>query len=126
MAVDPLTAGISLVETVVGRIWPDKTEQEKAQMAAALTLVQGQLDINKIEAASSNPFTSGWRPFIGWICGTAFGIQFVFGPLASWGSRLYGNPVDFPPMDMGSMMPVLLGMLGLGGLRTYEKVKGAA
>jgi hypothetical protein len=116
----------SLVETVVGRIWPDKSEQERAQLAAALALVQGQLDINKVEAASPNAFTSGWRPAIGWICGAAFGIQFVFGPLASWGSRLYGHPVDFPPMDIGAMMPVLLGMLGLGGLRTYEKVKGAA
>jgi len=116
----------SLVETVVGRIWPDKSEQERAQLAAALALVQGQLDINKVEAANPNAFTSGWRPAIGWICGAAFGIQFVFGPLASWGSRLYGHPVDFPPMDIGAMMPVLLGMLGLGGLRTYEKVKGAA
>jgi hypothetical protein len=116
----------SLVETVVGRIWPDKTEQERAQIAAALALVQGQIDINKAEAANPNAFTSGWRPAIGWICGAAFGIQFVFGPLASWGSRLYGHPVDFPPMDIGAMMPVLLGMLGLGGLRTYEKVKGAA
>ncbi len=123
MAIDAVA---SLVETVVGRIWPDKSEQERAQLAAALALVQGQLDINKVEAASPNAFTSGWRPAIGWICGAAFGIQFVFGPLASWGSRLYGHPVDFPPMDIGAMMPVLLGMLGLGGLRTYEKVKGAA
>ena len=123
MAVDAVA---SLVETVVGRIWPDKSEQERAQLAAALALVQGQLDINKVEAANPNAFTSGWRPAIGWICGAAFGIQFVFGPLASWGSRLYGHPVDFPPMDIGAMMPVLLGMLGLGGLRTYEKVKGAA
>ncbi len=123
MAVDAVA---SLVETVVGRIWPDKTEQERAQIAAALALVQGQIDINKAEAANPNAFTSGWRPAIGWICGAAFGIQFVFGPLASWGSRLYGHPVDFPPMDIGAMMPVLLGMLGLGGLRTYEKVKGAA
>jgi hypothetical protein len=121
-----IDAVASLVETVVGRIWPDKSEQERAQLAAALALVQGQLDINKVEAASPNAFTSGWRPAIGWICGAAFGIQFVFGPLASWGSRLYGHPVDFPPMDIGAMMPVLLGMLGLGGLRTYEKVKGAA
>ena len=123
MAIDAVA---SLVETVVGRIWPDKTEQERAQIAAALALVQGQIDINKAEAANPNAFTSGWRPAIGWICGAAFGIQFVFGPLASWGSRLYGHPVDFPPMDIGAMMPVLLGMLGLGGLRTYEKVKGAA
>ncbi len=126
MALDPVTAGISLLGDVINKVWPDKSEQEKTQMLAALSLVQGQMEINKAEAASSNPFTSGWRPFIGWICGAAFGIQFVFGPLAVWGSRLYGHPVDFPTMDMGSMMPVLLGMLGLGGLRTFEKVKGAA
>jgi hypothetical protein len=126
VALDPVTAGISLLGDVINKVWPDKSEQEKTQMLAALSLVQGQMEINKAEAASSNPFTSGWRPFIGWICGAAFGIQFVFGPLAVWVSRLYGHPVDFPAMDMGEMMPVLLGMLGLGGLRTFEKVKGAA
>jgi hypothetical protein len=120
------TAIVGLVETVVNKIWPDKSEQERAQMTAALALVQGQLDINKVEAASPNAFTSGWRPAIGWICGAAFSIQFVFGPLAVWGSRLYGHPVDFPAMDMGEMMPVLLGMLGLSGLRTFEKVKSVA
>ncbi len=124
MAID--TAIVGLVETVVNKIWPDKSEQERAQMTAALALVQGQLDINKVEAASPNAFTSGWRPAIGWICGAAFSIQFVFGPLAVWGSRLYGHPVDFPAMDMGEMMPVLLGMLGLSGLRTFEKVKSVA
>ena len=124
MAID--TAIVGLVETVVNKIWPDKSEQERAQMTAALALVQGQLDINKVEAASPTAFTSGWRPAIGWICGAAFSIQFVFGPLAVWGSRLYGHPVDFPAMDMGEMMPVLLGMLGLSGLRTFEKVKSVA
>ena len=126
MALDPVTAGISLLGDVINKVWPDKSEQEKTQMLAALSLVQGQMEINKAEAASSNPFTSGWRPFIGWTCGVAFAVQFVFGPLAVWGSRLYGHPVDFPAMDMGSMMPVLLGMLGLGGLRSFEKVKGVA
>ena len=126
MALDPVTAGISLLGDVINKVWPDKSEQEKTQMLAALSLVQGQMEINKAEAASSNPFTSGWRPFIGWTCGVAFAVQFVFGPLAVWSSRLYGHPVDFPAMDMGEMMPVLLGMLGLGGLRTFEKVKGAA
>lgn len=69
MALDPLTAGIDLVNTAINKIWPDKSEQEKQQLAAAVVIVQGQLDINKTEAASSSTFVAGWRPFIGWVCG---------------------------------------------------------
>lgn len=112
------------VKDVVGMIFPNKTEEEKAQIAAALALVQGQLDTNKAEAASPSIFVAGWRPFVGWVCGTGFGVQFVIGPLAEWGSGLLGHPVKFPPMDLGTMMPLLLGMLGLGGMRSAEKING--
>jgi len=71
MALDPLTAGLDLVNTAINKIWPDKSEQEKQQLAAAVVIVQGQLDINKAEAASPSVFVSGWRPWIGWVCGTA-------------------------------------------------------
>jgi len=125
MAADPITAVSDLATTVIGRLWPDKTEQEKAQMAAALAVVQGQLDANTAAASNPNWFVAGGRPFIMWVCGFGFAIQFVIGPLAEWGSALYGHPVKFPQMDMGTMMPLLFGMLGLGAYRTVEKVQGA-
>lgn len=125
MDVTGIGAVADLAKTVVSRIWPDKTAEEQGQLAAALTLVQGQLDTNKAEAANQNMFVAGWRPFVGWICGTGFGVQFVFGPLGSWAAQLWtGHPTPFPPMDLGTMMPLLLGMLGLGGMRTVEKVQG--
>jgi len=84
------------------------------------------MDINKAEAASSSVFVSGWRPAIGWICGAGFAVQFVIGPLAEWISALANHPIKFPQMDTGTMMPLLLGMLGLGGLRTAEKLADKA
>lgn len=126
MALDPLTASIDLAKTVVQTIWPDKTEQEKAQLAAALSLVQGQIDINKAEAASPSTFTSGWRPFIGWVCGTACAWNWIGLPVAKFACAYFGHPLGLSPADLSEMWPLLMGMLGLGGLRTFEKVKRVA
>jgi hypothetical protein len=124
MDITGLGAVADLAKTVIGAIFPNKTEEEKAQLAAALALVQGQLDTNKAEASSTNLFVAGWRPFVGWVCGTGFGVQFVIGPLGEWVATMAGHPVHFPQLDLGTLMPLLLGMLGLGGMRTYEKVSG--
>ena len=133
MTIDPVSALFNIGSKVMDRLWPDpvqaaaaKMELFKMQQSGELSIIAGQLDINKAEAANPNAFVSGWRPFIGWVCGVGFGVQFVFGPLAEWGSALYGHPIKFPPMDTGTMMPLLLGMLGLGGLRTAEKIQGVA
>ena len=133
MALDPVSALLDIGGKVIERIWPNPTEAAaaklelfKLQQSGELAVIAGQLEINKAEAANPNAFVSGWRPFIGWVCGVGFGVQFVFGPLAEWGSALYGHPIKFPPMDTGTMMPLLLGMLGLGGLRTAEKINGVA
>lgn len=126
MALDPVTAVAGLAETVISRLWPDKTEQERAQMAAALTVVQGQLDANKAEAGSASVFVSGWRPFIGWVCGSACAWNWVGLPCAKFALALAGETVALSPADLGEMWPLLLGMLGLGGLRTVEKINGVA
>lgn len=115
-----------LANTVIGRIWPDKTEQEKAQLAAALALVQGQLEINKAEAASPSVFTSGWRPFIGWVCGAACAWNWLGLKVALFVAAYFGHSLNLAPADVGEMMPVLMGMLGIGGLRTIEKINGVA
>ena len=133
MALDPLSALLDIGGKVIDRVWPDPAQQAaaklelfKLQQSGELAQIAGQMEINKVEAANPSVFVSGWRPAIGWICGAGFAVQFVVGPLAEWGSALYGHPVKFPPMDTGTMMPLLLGMLGLGGLRTAEKIQGVA
>ncbi len=116
-----------LATTVVNKIWPDKTEEEKQQLAAAVTLVQGQLAVNQAEAGSASVFVAGWRPFIGWVCGSALVFHYIVRPMLPWLLALLGKPVPpIPPLDMGDLITILLGMLGLGGLRTFEKTKGAA
>ncbi len=126
MALDPLTAGVDLATTIIGKIWPDKTAQEQAQLAAAVQIVQGQLDINKAEAASPSAFTSGWRPGIGWICALALFFQYVGRPLLAWGGIVTGHQLPPLPGIDDNLWQLMLGMLGLGGLRTYEKVTGAS
>ena len=133
MALDPVTALFEVGSKVLDRVLPDpaqqvaaKLELMKLQQNGELAQITGQMEINKVEAASSSIFVSGWRPSIGWVCGAGFAVQFVIGPLAEWGSALYGHPVKFPQMDTGTMMPLLLGMLGLGGLRTAEKLADKA
>lgn len=93
----------------------------------AQELAKGQLEINKAEAASGSIFKGGWRPFIGWVCGFAFAYHFILQPILIFGVTAAG--VQLPPLpefDMSQLMPVLLGMLGLGGLRTVEKIKDKA
>jgi hypothetical protein len=82
--------------------------------------------INEIEAASNSLFVSGWRPAVAWCCTAGFALQFVVGPLLTWTSDLLGYPVPFPSMDMGTLSAMLFGLLGLSGMRTFEKVQGVA
>jgi hypothetical protein len=99
---------------------------ELAQLDADLKLATGQMEVNKVEAASASLFVSGWRPAIGWICGAAFAFKFVVGPSAVVLMAIAGHPITLPVFDFTEMSTILLGMLGLGGLRTVEKVKGVA
>ena len=133
MTLDPVTALFEVGSKVLDRVLPDPAQQAaaklelmKLQQNGELAQITGQMEINKVEAASSSLFVSGWRPSIGWVCGAGFAVQFVIGPLAEWGAALAGHPVKFPQMDTGTMMPLLLGMLGLGGLRTAEKLADKA
>ena len=115
-----------LSRSVIERIWPNKTEQEKAELQAALVVVQGQLSINQAEAGSSSVFVAGWRPFIGWVCGSACAWNWIGLPMTKAGLLLAGYTLNLAPADLTEMLPVLMGMLGLGALRTTEKIKGVA
>lgn len=97
-------------------------EQEKAIQEANLA----QIEVNKEEAKHRNIFVSGWRPFIGWICGGALAYHFVLQPVLAFTASALGSPIILPTFDMQSLLTVLMGMLGLGAMRSYEKVYGVA
>lgn len=116
------------------RFIPDKNERARAkeqfesQMLIAMTgLVQGQLEINKAQAQHSSVFVAGARPAIMWICGAGIGWNFVIKPIVMWVAFIFGADLtDAPELDTSELTTILLGMLGLGGLRTYEKRLGVA
>ncbi len=99
---------------------------ELAQLDADLKIATGQMAVNQVEAANTSLFVAGWRPFIGWICGAAFAYKFVLAPAVAFGLTAAGHPIELPVLDFTEMSTVLLGMLGIGGLRTIEKIKGVA
>lgn len=98
---------------------------ELAQLAADTDLAKGQLAINQAEAGNANIFVSGWRPFIGWTCGAGLAYQFVFSPLLTWTAGWFGHTIAAPSLDLGTLVTLLFGMLGLGSMRTAEVITGA-
>jgi hypothetical protein len=97
------------------------TMAEKAAHEAAMA----QIGVNKAEAGHRSIFVAGWRPFVGWVCAIALAYHFVLQPILVFGMAAANvAPLTLPQFDMDSLMTVLLGMLGLGGLRSYEKTKG--
>jgi|TARA_R110002020_G_scaffold244465_1_gene458156 hypothetical protein len=122
---------LPVVGDVLDRFFPNKEEKEKAAREIEAKLAEhlakidiAQLEVNKQEAAHRSMFVAGWRPFVGWTCGLALFYTYVAQPIAMFVMAQTGDLVQLPHLDLSTMMPVLLGMLGLGGLRTYEKFKG--
>lgn len=99
-------------------------EQKLLELEAAGDEAQNK--INEIEAANPSIFVSGWRPFIGWTCGVAFAFNYIATPFLQQIIIVVGSNLKLPELDISTMMPVLMGLLGLGGLRSYEKFKGVA
>jgi|TARA_B100001059_G_C17681361_1_gene499906 hypothetical protein len=87
-------------------------------------LAKGQLEVNKVEAAHNNMFVAGWRPAVGWICAMGMAGNFILIPMANFILALVESEIVIPLIALSEMMPVLLGMLGLGAMRTVEKAKG--
>ena len=118
-----VVAGI--IDKVAGHV--DKftlDKEEKAQLIQEIN--KAQIEVNKVEAGSSSLFVSGWRPVVGWTCGVALCYHFVLQPFLMFVLSSTGNPMELPVFHMETLTTVLMGMLGLGGLRTYEKVKRSA
>ena len=129
---------MSLIASLIGPVTGllDKFVEDKDQRNAlaheiatmseryANEQVIAQLEVNKTEAAHKSLFVAGWRPFIGWVCGFGMAGNFITIPFCNFVLALLEQSIIIPLIPLDQMMPVLMGMLGLGGLRTYEKVKG--
>ena len=128
---------MSLVATLVGPVTGllDKFIEDKdqkamlAQKIATMSeehhqdLMKAQIEVNKVEASNSNLFVSGWRPFIGWTCGLGMFGNFITIPFANFVLALLEINIVIPLVPLETMMPVLMGMLGLGAMRSYEKTR---
>ena len=130
---DPISALLSIGNTIITRLFPDPAQAAQAQLAllkmqqdGELAAISGQMEINKVEAGSSSVFVAGWRPFAGWVCGLGLAYVSILEPILRLTATLVGYTGEFPSIDTTLTMQVLLGMLGMGGLRTLDKIKGVA
>jgi len=137
--VSGLLALIPLVGGIIDKVFPDadaaasaklellKLAQsgELAQLNAETSLALGQIEVNKVEAASSSVFVAGWRPGAGWVCVGGLCYSVLGQPLLAWLSAVKGWPLP-PIVSVEVLMGLLTGLLGLGGYRTAEKIKGKA
>jgi hypothetical protein len=138
---NPLLIGpiADLLKTIIGKIWPDPAKQQEAatellrmqqagelaELQATITLATAQTDINKVEAASSNIFVAGWRPAAGWVCVIGLLYSFLLQPFLSWVGFIF--KIAGPPIIDDTVVLTLLGtLLGVGTLRTVDKIKGVA
>jgi hypothetical protein len=122
---------IEIGAKLLDKIIPDKDAREKAQfelMKAAqdqdFQRSMGQMATNTEEAKHASLFVAGWRPFIGWVCGFGLTYNFLIYPVLLWIISINGSTIKPPPLFSENLMELVLGMLGLGALRTYEKWKG--
>lgn len=124
---------ITPISNILDKFIPDADEKAKlAHEIATLAQKQAhesamaQVKVNEKEAQHRSIFVAGARPFILWVCGFAFAYHFILQPIIITASRLYGVEIEYPEFDMTSLMTVLGGILGLGGLRSYEKKHGVS
>lgn len=142
MSFDPLSAALSLGKTVIEKIWPDPTKRAQellkleelhqkgdiAELNAHVQLMLGQLEVNKVEAAHSSIFVAGWRPFVGWVGGFSLAYAGIIHPLLGWvfltlqGLGYIPETLTTPPfVESGLLGTIVAGMLGIGGMRSYDK-----
>ena len=138
MSLDPIAAVLSIGESLITRLFPDPAQQAQerlkltqmaqdgdlARLDAHVKLMLGQLEINKVEAASKSLFVAGWRPFVGWVGGFALAYAGILEPLLRFVSSLNGYTGDYPEIDTAMTIQVLMGMLGIGAMRSFDKTKG--
>ena len=122
---------IGIIGDVLDKVIPDnnakakaKADIEKALIDNASKINLAQAETNKIEANHRSVFIAGWRPFLGWVCGIGFSWIFVLNPILQWGLALYGINAVLPQLQTDVLMELTIALLGLAGLRSWEKAKG--
>ncbi len=138
MSINPLDAIFQLGKSAIDKIWPDpikraeeirkleemRQQGDLAELSAYVQLVQGQLTINAKEAEHSSIFVAGWRPFVGWVGGFSLAYAGILEPLMRFvATVMFEYTGDFPVIDTALTIQVLLGMLGIAGMRSFDKVK---
>lgn len=103
-----------------------QAEADKQILDLATSLDKEQIEVNKIEAANTSLFVSGWRPFVGWVCGAGVAWAFVVKPFFDWFMAAIGHKVESPILDTASLLTLLGSLLGMGGMRMLEKKWGVA
>lgn len=133
MALEPLTAVLDIGGKLIDKLFPDPQKKAEAllklkelEQSGDLQVIAGQIEINKVEASSSNLFVAGWRPFVGWVCATALLYTLVLAPVAMSIAVILGHALVLPIIQTELLTTLLIGMLGLGGMRTVEKLSGVA
>lgn len=125
-----LIALIPTITSLLGRFFPNQDVSQAAIELATMTEsyanANKQLDVNAVEASNASIFVAGWRPFVGWVGGAAFAYQAILLPLILFIAACFNLHPAVPPFDLGLLQTVLMGMLGMGGLRTFEKIRGVA
>ena len=126
-----IAAVLPIIGSVLDRIIPDKNGAEKAKQEIETALIKNatelniaQAETNKIEAAHRSIWVAGWRPCLGWVAALGFAWVFLLQPIAQWIILLTGNPIPLPDFQTDALLELTFAMLGLAGLRTYEKQKG--
>jgi hypothetical protein len=120
MDITPFGAVAGLADDVVKRLFPDKTAEEQAKLAAAATIIQGQLAANTAEAAQPGLH---FRDGAGWVCVAGFALMVLRAPI-EWACTLAGHPITLPQADTSTSMDMLMGLLGLGGMHVYQQTQG--
>ncbi|WP_299379625.1 holin family protein, partial [uncultured Kiloniella sp.] len=145
MSFDPISAVFGVAEKVIERIWPDPGQRAEALqkmkeleqqgdlafLNAEVQLLTGQLEINKMEAKHGGKFKGGWRPMVGWICAFALAYKFIVYPFLIFAVQICAFymdgqlfPVDnLPVIEWSELSVILMGMLGIGGMRSFEKTR---
>lgn len=141
MSIDPITAVLNIGESLITRLFPDPNAQAEQRLAltklaqegdlaklnAHVQLMMGQLEINKAEAQHKSIFVAGWRPAVGWVCVSIMAFNYIGVYLLEYANAFMDVPVDVPErFDMSELWPVLMGLLGLGGMRSFDKLKGTS
>jgi hypothetical protein len=109
--------------TLIDRLIPDRAAAERASANEAAL---AQVEVNKIEAGHNSVFVAGWRPSIGWVCAAGLAWAFVLAPVASWALVVSGTKAELPDIQTDYLLELVVAMLGMGGLRTFEKMRGVA